>query len=101
MATKPASRGIKLFGTDVPDGKKRTLTAGPISAVLDNGALRYIRVNGAEVLRGIAFLVRDENWGTASPVLSDLRIVEDAGHSAYEPGILHELVTATDRFARR
>lgn len=31
----------------------------------------------------------------------DLRIVEDAGHSAYEPGILHELVSATDRFARR
>jgi proline iminopeptidase len=28
-----------------------------------------------------------------------LRVVEDAGHSAYEPGILHELVTATDRFA--
>ncbi len=32
---------------------------------------------------------------------SDLRIVEDAGHSAYEPGILHELVEATDRFAAR
>ena len=27
---------------------------------------------------------------------ADLRIVEDAGHSAYEPGILHELVTATE-----
>ncbi|WP_437980045.1 prolyl aminopeptidase [Sorangium sp. So ce117] len=29
---------------------------------------------------------------------SDLRIVADAGHSAMEPGILHELVEATDRF---
>lgn len=29
---------------------------------------------------------------------SDLRIVTDAGHSAMEPGILHELVEATDRF---
>lgn len=28
----------------------------------------------------------------------DLRIVADAGHSAYEPGIVHELVSATDRF---
>ena len=55
MATKPASRGIKLFGTDVPDGKRRTLTAGPITAVFDNGALRYIRFDGAEVLRGIAY----------------------------------------------
>jgi proline iminopeptidase len=30
---------------------------------------------------------------------ADLRIVEDAGHSAYEPGMLHELVCATERFA--
>jgi len=28
-----------------------------------------------------------------------LVIVPDAGHSAMEPGILHELVSATDRFA--
>jgi proline iminopeptidase len=29
---------------------------------------------------------------------ADLRIVGDAGHSAFEPGITHELVEATDRF---
>lgn len=29
---------------------------------------------------------------------ADLRVVGDAGHSAMEPGILHELVEATDRF---
>jgi len=29
---------------------------------------------------------------------ADFRIVPDAGHSAYEPGIVHELVAATDRF---
>ena len=29
---------------------------------------------------------------------SDLRIVDDAGHAATEPGIVHELVEATDRF---
>jgi proline iminopeptidase len=30
---------------------------------------------------------------------ADLRIVGDAGHSALEPGITHELIEATDRFA--
>jgi proline iminopeptidase len=30
---------------------------------------------------------------------ADLRIVPDAGHSAFEPGIAHELVSATDRHA--
>jgi proline iminopeptidase len=29
---------------------------------------------------------------------ADLRIVPDAGHAASEPGIVHELVSATDRF---
>ena len=29
---------------------------------------------------------------------ADLRIVPDAGHSALEPGNLHELIEATDRF---
>lgn len=32
---------------------------------------------------------------------ADLRIVADAGHSAFEPGILSELVAATDRYATR
>lgn len=31
---------------------------------------------------------------------AELRIVPDAGHSAFEPGNIHELVSATDRFAR-
>jgi len=31
---------------------------------------------------------------------ADFRLVPDAGHSALEPGITHELVSATDRFAR-
>ncbi|MGH8324290.1 MAG: prolyl aminopeptidase [Steroidobacteraceae bacterium] len=31
---------------------------------------------------------------------AQLRIVPDAGHSAFEAGTAHELITATDRFAR-
>ena len=32
---------------------------------------------------------------------ADLRVVGDAGHSAFERGITHELVSATDRFGAR
>jgi proline iminopeptidase len=32
---------------------------------------------------------------------AEFHVVPDAGHSAMEPGILHELIGATDRFARR
>ena len=31
---------------------------------------------------------------------SELRVVDDAGHSAFEPGIARELVRATDRFSK-
>ncbi len=44
----------------------------------DKGQLRYLKVNGVEVLRGIGFLVRDENWGTYAPRLGRLKIEERA-----------------------
>ncbi len=74
MAKTSISRTTKLFGTDVPDGKKKALLAGPITAVLDNGSLRYIRAYGTEVLRGISFLVRDKNWGTTTAVIENLKV---------------------------
>ncbi|HEX3065295.1 MAG TPA: hypothetical protein VHQ39_07425, partial [Dongiaceae bacterium] len=74
MATPKPSRAIKLLGTESPDPKSRILRAGAISAEFGNGALRYIRVNDIEVLRAIAFLVRDENWGTYAPVISNLKV---------------------------
>src|SRR5687767_4346421 len=74
MASKKPSRAVKLFGTETPESRRRELTAGSVTATLDNGALRYIRYRGAEVLRGIAYLVRDKNWGTYSPVIEGLKI---------------------------
>ena len=79
MASKAPNRAIKLFGTAVADSKGRVLRAGPLSAVLDNGALRYVRLNDVEVLRAIAFLVRDENWGTFSPEISKLAVKQGKG----------------------
>ena len=67
-------RAIALFGTAQPIPERIELTAGPVSATLESGALRWIRYNGTETLRGIAFLVRDRNWNTASPQLSHLTV---------------------------
>jgi len=74
MAQKKPSRAIKLFGTELPDAKRRELRAGPISAVFNNGALRYIRYYGEEILRGIAYIVRDKDWGTYAPAIENLSI---------------------------
>ncbi len=78
MPGKQPTRAIKLFGTDVPDSRPRELRAGPVSVMFDNGALRYIRLSGIEVVRAIAFLVRDENWGTYTPRISNEKVRRSA-----------------------
>lgn len=74
MPKRTDLRSIFLTGTEQPDLPGRMLRAGPLTAEFDNGNLRYVRLNGVEVLRAIAFLVRDENWGTYVPEVSGLRI---------------------------
>jgi proline iminopeptidase len=62
-------------------------------------------------LRGIPGVIVQGRYDVVCPAKSawdlhrawpeaDLRIVPDAGHAASEPGIVHELVSATDRFRR-
>ncbi len=67
-------RSIKLFGTEQPVEPMKTLTAGPLSAEFDQGALRFIKINGAEAIRNLAFIVRDRDWGTYNPAISNLKI---------------------------
>jgi hypothetical protein len=68
------SERIAIFGTAEPTVAPMKLSAGPVEALFEPGGLRQIRFHGVEILRGIAFLVRDRNWGTAIPELSDLKV---------------------------
>ncbi len=70
------SRSVLLFGTDEPVSPLRRLAAGPLSAGLYRGNLRYVRWGGLEVIRAVSFIVRDTKWGTHSLAVSDLRIEE-------------------------
>lgn len=72
------SRALDLYGTEEPPAAQRTLSAGRLSCVLEDGALREIRWDGVEVIRGIAFLVRDTGWGTP-PAAIEEPIVESDG----------------------
>ncbi len=71
-----------LYGTDEPPAQRRRFQAGPLSVEFEAGNLRYIRFGGAEVLRGIAFLVRDTGWGTYQPAITGL--VTQEQHSLFE-----------------
>jgi hypothetical protein len=73
-----ASRPVRLFGTDEPVAEPIMLRAGPLSAELEDGNLRYIRFNGREMLRAIAYIVRDKNWGTDRPQIENLQVLQDS-----------------------
>ena len=45
----------------------RFLNAGPVRIKFAAGELRYLRVNGREVLRRVYFAVRDARWDTVPP----------------------------------
>ncbi|ESY19521.1 MULTISPECIES: hypothetical protein [unclassified Mesorhizobium] len=67
-----------LYGTRVVEAEPVRLSAGLLSADFVNGSLRTIRYGGIEVLRAIAYIVRDRYWGTYEPALTDLAVDQDA-----------------------
>ena len=67
-------------------------------------------INNVGKIRNIPSVIIQGRYDVVCPIVSawelaqawpeaDLRIVPDAGHAAFEPGIIHELVMATDSFA--
>ena len=78
------SRAVRLCGTEEIGPPSRKLTAGPLTAELENGQLRYVAFKGVEALRGIAFLVRDQNWGTYTPQIELMSVKEEAGSFTVE-----------------
>ena len=68
-----------LHGTRAVEVDPVRLSAGLLSADFVNGNLRTIRHGGTEVLRAIAYIVRDRDWGTYEPELTNLVIDQGAG----------------------
>ncbi|PZV36503.1 D-apionate lactonase [Mesorhizobium kowhaii] len=69
---------LLLYGTHTVEAEPVRLSAGVLSADFVNGNLRTIRHGGTEVLRAIAYIVRDRDWGTYEPELTDLVIDQGA-----------------------
>lgn len=65
---------VARVGIEQEEPESCLLTAGALSAELIAGNLRAIRYRGREVLRAIAYLVRDKDWATYIPKLSNLTI---------------------------
>ncbi|GGG71844.1 hypothetical protein GCM10011415_19740 [Salipiger pallidus] len=64
---------------------------GDLSFTLDGGALRYLRLGETEIIRQVAFLVRDRDWGT---IPAEVGEVQETGGEGI--GLLIPLTFRTD-----
>ena len=60
------------YGRDEALPEKRELRAGPLTLLFEDGDLRYVRLGDHEVLRRVYVSVRDSNWDTLLPAISNL-----------------------------
>lgn len=74
----PASLAQRLYGTDEPVAADRPLRAGPLTLRLRGGRLLGLCCAGREVWHGLAFVLRDADWGTPEAVFTASRI-DDRG----------------------
>jgi D-apionolactonase len=68
----------RRVGTKEKAQKCVVLKAGPLTAEFVAGNLRAIRYEGHEVLRAIAYVVRNADWGTYNPEISGCLIRKDS-----------------------
>lgn len=76
-----AADSFLLYGTREAEAAPRRLAAGKLAADLSDGDLRTITYDGVEVLRAVAYIVRDRDWGTYSPSIDDLSV--DQGDNGF------------------
>ena len=65
------------YGVDRPLPEQRALRAGPVTAILENGDLRYVRAGGVEIVRRLYMAVRDRNWHTVEPRFTAYEVREE------------------------
>lgn len=72
------SKRILQYGSDEPLPAVVPLQAGPLSMIFEGGDLRTIRLGDREVIRRLYVAVRDQNWDTILPIMTDLEIEQTA-----------------------
>jgi hypothetical protein len=75
------AKNVLYYGKDEPLSEQVALRAGPLSLVYEGGDLRYIKFGDREILRRVYVAIRDRNWGTVLPVISNVQM--DAGQDSF------------------
>ena len=78
MANPALTDNTVRYGSNEPLPERHVLHAGPVSVVLENGDLRYVRLGDVEIVRRLYVAIRDRNWDTIPPNYTTYR-VDDQG----------------------
>ncbi|MEO8426887.1 MAG: hypothetical protein ABI651_07230 [Verrucomicrobiota bacterium] len=67
---------VLYYGSEAAPAKTIPLTAGQLKMIFvpDRAFLRYVRLGDHEIVRGIYAAVRDRNWNTVPPQISNLNV---------------------------
>lgn len=76
---------LAVYGTNQPAHAGRYVQRGNLSFVLEAESIRRVSWHGVEVVRGISWPIRDENWGTFSQ--QDVQLSEDGSGDDFSVSI--------------
>jgi D-apionolactonase len=93
--TIPA-RAIR-YGVDAPLPERRLLRAGPLSAILERGDLRHVKLGDETIVLRLYGAIRDRNWDTIEPVFTSFDAEADG--EAFSIRFTAENVSADVDFA--
>ena len=68
------SKNVQYYGKDEPLPEQIDLQAGPLNLFYEAGDLRYIKFGDKEIIRRVYIAVRDHNWDTVIPILSNVKM---------------------------
>jgi hypothetical protein len=79
-------KNVLYYGKDEPLPKQLALRAGPLSLIYEDGDLRYVKLRDKEILRRVYVAIRDRNWGTVLPVISNVQmdVADDSFQISYD-----------------
>jgi D-apionolactonase len=75
-----AAHLLRLYGCTEAPNPLRRLSAGGLSCLFDDGAVRYLSWQGTELIRSVSYLLRDTDWGTAPSSVRKLQVEEHDSH---------------------
>lgn len=76
---KDLSKEVLWYGENEPLPKTMKLSAGPLKLTYNSGSIRSVKLGSFEVVRMIYVALRDHNWGTIIPALTNEAIEEFEG----------------------